>query len=513
MLFNSSIFIFLFLPITLLIFAGFSRLKWHTISKAWLVLTSLVFYGYWNVSYLKLIIFSMLFNYTIGVLIGRQHQTNPEISGQSWKSPALLLLGISVNLLGLGYYKYSSFILDNINALMGSKFSLGNILLPLAISFFTFQQIAYLVDSYRGNTQNYNLLDYSLFVIFFPQLIAGPIVHHGDIVPQFIEKKVDKFNWENMSIGITIFALGLFKKVIFADTISAYSTPLFNAAEAGTILSFYEVWCGLLAYTLQLYFDFSGYSDMAVGIARMFGIILPINFNSPYQADSIIDFWRRWHITLSNFLRDYLYIPLGGNRKGNLRRYFNLMITMLLGGLWHGANWTFVIWGGLHGFYLVINNVYVSSTKSFFTQENQQNNIVHKLFNRSITFLAVIVSWIFFRSESINGAMSIVKSMLGLNGISVKLSFSNISPNNLIDLSGIIWLILLLSIVWFSPNTQQIMSKYKPVLNMDKYSEKINSIFSWKPNLFWAVSLGLILFMSLSKVLEANQSEFLYFQF
>ncbi|MBK1990341.1 MBOAT family protein [Sphaerospermopsis aphanizomenoides BCCUSP55] len=512
MLFTSSIFSFLFLPITLLVFAGCSRLKWHTIAKAWLIFASFVFYGYWNVAYLSLIIPSMLFNYGIGVLIGKQYENQDHLE-QSWKPKILMLLGIAVNLVLLAYFKYANFILDNINTLFGINFNVGNIILPLGISFFTFQKIAYLVDSYRGNTKNYNLLDYSLFVIFFPQLIAGPIVHHGDIVPQFAAKKDNKINWENISIGVTIFALGLFKKVIFADTISAYSTPMFNAAEAGTILSFYEAWAGLLAYTLQLYFDFSGYSDMAIGLARMFGIILPVNFNSPYQADSIIEFWRRWHITLSNFLRDYLYIPLGGNRKGNFRRYLNLMITMLLGGLWHGANWTFVIWGGLHGLYLVINNIYILMKKSFLTSENHKDNLVSKVFNRGITFLAVIIAWIFFRAESIDGAINIFKSMLGINGIAVNFSLPYISPNNLIDIYGLICLLVLLIIVFFIPNTQQIMSNYTPVLNMDKTTKKIASILLWKPNLFWAINLGLILFISLSKVLEANKSEFLYFQF
>jgi alginate O-acetyltransferase complex protein AlgI len=513
MLFNSSVFIFLFLPITLLCFALFIRLKWYEISKAWLILASLVFYGYWNIDYVKLIIAIMFFNYGVGFLINKQSQIDSEKSEKTWKSKALMIFGIVVNLTLLAYFKYANFFLKNISVLTGINFNIGKILLPLGISFFTFQKIAYLVDSYKGYTKNYNLLDYSLFVIFFPQLIAGPIVHHSDIVPQFADKTNNKVTWQNISVGVTIFSLGLFKKVILADTISAYGTPVFYAAEAGTRLSFYEAWAGLLAYTLQLYFDFSGYSDMAIGIARMFGIVLPVNFNSPYKADSIIDFWRRWHITLSNFLRDYLYIPLGGNRKGNFRRYLNLMITMLLGGLWHGANWTFVIWGGLHGFYLIINHLYIHKIKSLTISSNKQSNIAVILFNRMITFGAIIFAWIFFRAESIDGSINILKSILGFNGIPIKLSASAISPNNLLNINGILWLIALLLIVWFAPNTQQIMSNYNPALNIDKYHEKISSILSWKPNLFWGLSLGLILFIALSKVLQANESEFLYFQF
>ncbi len=313
MLFNSYEFIFLFLPITLLGFHLIGKHEHYRIAIAWLVGASLFFYGWWNPAYLGLILFSILFNYSIGVLLGNS-------PGNKLSKKTILTIGVSINLLVLGYYKYANFFVDTLNALNSTNIVLYEVILPLAISFFTFQQITYLVDSYRGQTKEYKFLHYCLFVTFFPQLIAGPIVHHKEMLPQFANNIVYKIRSKNLAIGITIFALGLFKKVVLADGVSVYSTPVFDAAESGVILTFFEAWAGALAYTFQLYFDFSGYSDMAIGIARMFGILLPLNFNSPYKSTSIIDFWRRWHITLSRFLRDYLYIPLGGNKKGKLRR-------------------------------------------------------------------------------------------------------------------------------------------------------------------------------------------------
>jgi D-alanyl-lipoteichoic acid acyltransferase DltB (MBOAT superfamily) len=474
----------------------------------------------------------MVFNYRVGILLGGQYQLEQEYPGNRFTSKLLLGLGITINLIVLGYYKYANFLVNSVNSLIGTDFNLGTIVLPLAISFFTFQKIAYLVDSYCGKTQNYKFLDYCLFVIFFPQLIAGPIVHHWEIVPQLAKKNITKFSPDNLALGITIFSLGLFKKVIIADGVATYATPLFNAVESGEVLDLLVAWCGALAYTFQLYFDFSGYSDMAIGIARMFGILLPLNFNSPYKANSIIDFWRRWHITLSRFLKEYLYIPLGGNRNGELRRYINLMITMLLGGLWHGASWTFVIWGGLHGVYLTINHLWNSVNKSLDLQF-KQSSVVNTIISRIITFLAVVVAWVFFRAESLDGAISILKSMAGLNGISVPSSLANkfgqLQPYlislgiefNSASSSGLInsykitvfWLIILLFIVWFAPNTQEIMSQYKPVLMARKPNRLNNHIWFWKPTLAWAVILSLVSFIAISKVLSAETSNFLYFQF
>ncbi|WGV27398.1 MBOAT family O-acyltransferase [Halotia branconii] len=465
------------------------------------MIASLFFYAWWNPKYLLLLLVSISFNFFIG------HTLNQNLRSPARKK-ALLILGVTINLVLIGYFKYANFFVANVTDILGINFNLQNIILPLGISFFTFQQIAYLVDSYRNETQNYNFVDYCLFISFFPQLIAGPIIHHSEVMPQFNDKTVYRFNSENLAVGITIFTLGLFKKVVLADNIAIYASPVFNAAAQGVLPTFLESWVGALAYTLQLYFDFSGYSDMAIGIARMFGIKLPINFFSPYKASSITDFWRRWHITLSNFLRDYIYIPLGGNRQGEMRRNLNLMITMLLGGLWHGAGWQFIFWGGLHGFYLVINHQWNALQKSY---NYKVDNWLSLKVSWFITFIAIVFAWVFFRSENMSTALIIIKSMVGLNG----LSFSN--ELIMIGRKKIVFdILILLAIAWFMPNVQEWMSKYEPVLNYDKVKRlsSNNIVWSrlqWQPNQIYAVvtsGLTVIAFLHLAKV-----SEFLYFDF
>ena len=355
MLFNSYEFIFFFLPVVL---AGFFALGTRGKARAavgFLVVSSLFYYGWWDPTYLLLILASIGVNYRLGAALSRAREDGADgVSRGRW----LLRLGVALNLGALGWFKYANFVVDNVNSALGSDVHLAKIVLPLAISFFTFQQIAYLVDSHRGEAREHRFLHYCLFVTFFPQLIAGPIVHHGEMLPQFADGKTYRFRAENLSVGATVFFIGLFKKVVFADTIAQYGTPVFDAAANGVPMTFLPAWAGALAYTLQIYFDFSGYSDMAIGLGRMFGVRLPLNFHSPYKAVNIIDFWRRWHMTLSRFLRDYLYIPLGGNRNGKLKRYRNLFLTMVLGGMWHGAGWTFLVWGTLHGVYLMINHAW-----------------------------------------------------------------------------------------------------------------------------------------------------------
>ena len=466
MLFNSFEFIFVFLPITILVFHLIGKQGHHRVAIAWLVGASLFFYGWWNPAYLGLMIFSILFNYSIGASLSNT-------SGHKLSSKTILTIGVAVNLVVLGYYKYANFFVDTLNSLGDTHLILHEVILPLAISFFTFQQIAYLVDTYRGETKEYNFLHYCLFVTFFPQLIAGPIVHHKEMLPQFAKDVVYKLNSRNLAIGLTIFTLGLFKKVVLADGISVYATPVFDAAEAGVVLTFFEAWAGALAYTFQLYFDFSGYSDMAIGIARMFGIRLPLNFNSPYKATSIIDFWRRWHITLSHFLRNYLYIPLGGSRKGEVRRYINLMITMVLGGLWHGAGWTFVLWGALHGFYLMINHGWSAIFKGKIKTK------VGLIIAWAITFLAVVISWVPFRAESIEGMGNVLSGMFGLHGVG---EYSFITW---------VWLLILLLISTLATNTSSIVNReLKPIVS---------------------VLIGFLFFISILFI--NNKSEFLYFQF
>ena len=406
MLFNSYEFLFLFLPITLIVFFAIARTD-KRMASTWLVGASLFFYGWWNPAYLGIILCSILFNFVVGSVLNDDNE--------KWPRKMVLTCGIVANLVLLGYYKYANFFVDSANAVLGDVFLLDSILLPLAISFFTFQQIAYLIDTYRGETKELDFLHYCLFVTFFPQLIAGPIVHHKEMLSQFARASLYSVNIRRHAVGYTIFTLGLFKKVVLADGIAAYATPAFYAADSGIALTLFEAWTGSLAYTLQLYFDFSGYSDMAIGLARMFGIRLPLNFNSPYKATSIIDFWRRWHMTLSRFMRDYVYIPLGGNKRGIIgSQRTNLMATMLLGGLWHGAGWNFLFWGGLHGCYVIINNKWRASHTGKAAATARE-----KLFGWSITFIAVVFAWVPFRAETMEGTKNMIFGMLGFNGISL----------------------------------------------------------------------------------------------
>ncbi|WP_313305730.1 MBOAT family O-acyltransferase, partial [Stutzerimonas balearica] len=345
MLFNSPEFILFFLPITFIIYTALDRQGLYAPARLFLVTSSLFFYGWWNIAYLPLLIGSVLVNFGIGT------QLNSAALRQKfmWRK-ALLAGGITANLAVLAYFKYADFLIGNLNTAFDTPFALPEIVLPLAISFFTFQQIAYLVDNYRTGETEQSFVNYALFISFFPQLIAGPIVHHKEMMPQFALRTGVQELYRNISLGLFIFSIGLFKKVILADTFAQWATLGFD--EKST-LGFLEAWMTSFSYTFQLYFDFSGYTDMAIGAALLFNIRLPINFNSPYKALTIQDFWRRWHITLSRFLRDYLYIPLGGNRGGQWRTCINLMITFILGGLWHGAGWMFVCWGALHGAALV----------------------------------------------------------------------------------------------------------------------------------------------------------------
>src|SRR5450830_1540606 len=351
MLFNSYQFIFLYLPVTLAAFALLGRFS-HRASIIWLALASLVFYGHWNLHDVPVLCGSILFNFMLSGMISRAES---EPLGKR-----LLAFALVANLGALGYYKYSGFAATELAAIGLDTSSFAAPTLPLGISFFTFTQIAFLVDCFQRKAAERNFPSYFLFVTYFPHLIAGPVLHHKEMMPQFNAKRSSFLDAGGLAIGVTMFAIGLFKKVVLADSVAGYANQGFGAAASGVSLTPIEAWSAALSYTFQLYFDFSGYSDMAIGLSRMFGIRLPLNFDSPYKAASITEFWRRWHMTLSRFLRDYLYIPLGGNRKGPTRRYVNLLTTMVLGGLWHGAGWTFVAWGALHGAYLCIDHVWTA---------------------------------------------------------------------------------------------------------------------------------------------------------
>ncbi len=403
MLFNSPEFLFGFLPITLF---GFFLLARHGtgLALAWLTLASLFFYAWWSPVWLPLMLASIAFN----LLAART------IAGHAF-GRALLFGAIAINLAALAYFKYSAFLADNLAWLAGSSLRWEAGELPLGISFFTFTQIAFLVDVHQRKTSDFHPLRYGLFVTYFPHLIAGPILHHKEMMPQFARPDIFRFDAARLADGGVIFILGLFKKTVLADAFGGYARPAF-AAAANNPLSFFESWGAALSYTLQIYFDFSGYSDMAIGLALMIGITLPMNFHSPYKARNIAEFWRRWHITLSRFLRDYLYIPLGGNRRGPVRQQLNLMTTMLLGGLWHGAGWTFVIWGGLHGLYLAVFHAWQRVAAHWQPTTNQWATAVTVPLAWLATFLAVVVAWVFFRAENLRAASSILRGMAGQQG-------------------------------------------------------------------------------------------------
>jgi alginate O-acetyltransferase complex protein AlgI len=402
LLFNSYEFILAFLPITFFIFFYLNHKRLTIASKGFLVFSSLFFYSWWNIAYLPLILISMLFNYVIGNILNKEIKENKK----SFSKKSILIFGIVCNVSLLGYFKYADFFIENFNIAIGTNINLLHLLLPLAISFFTFQQIAYLVDSYRQETKEYDFLNYALFVTFFPQLIAGPIVHHKEMMPQFANNRNMVKNYRNIALGIFIFSMGLFKKVVIADTFAAWANIGFDTA---TTLNLLEAWATSLSYTFQLYFDFSGYTDMAIGIALLFNIKLPINFNSPYKALNIQDFWRRWHITLSRFLRDYIYIPLGGNKKGSFSTYSNLLSTFVIGGFWHGAGWTFLFWGFLHGMALIMHRLW--------------SNLGFKMWTWLawfITFNFVNIAWVFFRAKEWDDAIKVLRGMFGSTGIVLK---------------------------------------------------------------------------------------------
>ena len=527
MLFNSYEFILAFLPISFLGYFWLARYGVE-VAIAWLVAASLFFYGWWNPAYLVLIVASMVINFYVGRLLGRR--------GGAGRSGQRLVLagGVALNLMVLAYFKYAGFFVDNLNLAAGTSLDLGDIVLPLAISFFTFQQIAYLVDAYQGITREYRFSHYALFVTFFPQLIAGPIVHHSEMLPQFMRAENLRPRARNLAIGSSIFAIGLFKKAVLADGIAVYATPVFDAAAAGDTLTFFEAWGGALAYTLQLYFDFSGYSDMAIGAARMFGIRLPLNFHSPYKATNIVEFWRRWHMTLSRFLRDYLYIPLGGNRSGRVRRYINLMVTMLLGGLWHGAGWTFVAWGALHGAYLVINHAWMRLRRTV-GGVLLRPSAVGRFGGWLVTFLAVVVGWVFFRATDFDAAVAMLRGMAGLNGVAIPNAiYVRLGP--LSDwLAGMgvtsylghgrqfvftyLWVLCLLPVALFMPNTQQVMRRYRPALLRHvsppgaalTFGERALRWLAWRPTGSWVVVIAVVAALGLLAL--TSVSEFLYFQF
>lgn len=488
MLFNSLEFLFIFLPVTFFVYFALNKAKFVKPALAWLTAASLFFYAYWKLDYLVLILCSMVFNYSVGYTLS--HPTSLKINRKM-----LFIFGLLGNLALLCYFKYFDFLINNINLVLHTGFDTLKIALPLGISFFTFTQIAYLADAYKQEVREYDFLNYALFVTFFPHLIAGPILHHSEMMPQFANLRRKIINPKNISIGMFLLSVGLFKKVVIADNLSLFVQQIFDSVHT---MGFWESNLGALAYTFQLYFDFSGYCDMALGIGYLFNIVLPINFNSPYKADSIQDFWRRWHITLSRFLRNYIYIPLGGNRRGELKTYRNLFLTFLIGGIWHGANLTFIAWGFLHGVAAVVHRFWTKLNSKINPQISpkispQINPKISHIIAVIGTFLFINITWVFFRSPSIHRAVDILKSMAGLNGFGAleinKMKF--VFQDGNIKIS-VFLLVACFVLAFFFKNSNEWAQRLKP-----------NRIY---------LTITLVLFI-VSVLLLNTVSEFLYFQF
>ena len=525
MLFNSYSFLFIYLPIVFIGMLVLGRIR-PVLAACWLGLASLTFYAVWDARYLLLLLGSIFGNYLAGYLIGCNRNGPRE-----GRARAALWTAIAVNLGVLGYFKYWMFLVITANQALSATLPVPEIILPLGVSFFTFTQIAFLVDVYRGEVVEYSFPQYVLFVTYFPHLIAGPVLHHKQMMPQFADVKTCKIDYTNVAVGLSIFMLGLAKKVLIADYFAEYASRFFDAVRAGHDPRFFESWIGALTYAFQLYFDFSGYCDMAIGVSLLFNVRLPLNFNSPYKAVSIIDFWKRWHMTLSSFLRDYLYIPLGGNRQGPWRRYVNLLATMLIGGLWHGAGWTFVAWGGLHGLYLIINHGWRSLSKRLpWSVETRMERAA----GGALTFIAVVVAWVFFRADRFATAWRIVAGMLGKHGVSMPKSLGHqiaaishsmhwklhklyksdgLTP--LMNMSAMAYAMVGLGcvLVWFCPNLPQIFSEYRPTWDQWVDNQGAVGWIHWRPTAPWALAISALFIVCLYYMATSRVSEFLYFQF
>ena len=534
MLFNSNTFLFAFLPTVFVGFLLINRYLGIAYAQLWLAAASIIFYGWANWEFVPLLLFSITVNYIVGGTLSRRR-------AMGLLTPGILGLGVVFNLLLLGYFKYAGFLDANVEAATGVSLGLMGVVLPVGISFYTFTQIAFLVDAARGDAQEYDLKRYVLFVTFFPHLIAGPIIHHKEMMPQFARLTAKGETLENLSVGLVLFAIGLAKKCIIADPLGSFASPIFARAESGEELHFFIAWAGVLAYTFQIYFDFSGYSEMAIGLARMFGVKFPANFNSPYKATSIVDFWRRWHMTLSRFLRDYVYVPLGGNRKGDLRRYVNLMAVMLVGGLWHGASWTFVLWGGLHGSYLLVNHAWSAACEKQLLPISAVRAIGHASW--ALTFFAVTVAWVTFRAESLDGAFRLYQAMFLFDGLSLPVEAEQVvrallpatwastiqffAENSREQFYlGLIWIFVAAGIAFLMPNALQITAAARPTTDFAAVSAQwakaaqrpVLAAFSRTlPRLALgtsgAIAWGMLLFLAVRTINAAVETEFLYFQF
>jgi len=545
MLFNSYPFIFIFLPLTFIgsfLLGAYSR----KLAILWLGAASMVFYGFWDTKFVSLLLGSIVANYYFGRWLDQARIGNKAYLGR------LLFVAILANLLVLGYFKYCNFFIGTFVEVFGGKFVPFDIILPLGISFFTFTQIGFLVDVSRGLTSEASLGRYLLFVTYFPHLIAGPLLHHKQVMPQFLDKTAFRLNAENITVGLTIFVLALAKKIFLADSFGEIVDPIFQSVDSGHQPKLFEAWSVALAYAMQMYFDFSAYSEMAIGLSLMFNIRLPLNFNSPFKANSVIDYWQRWHISLTKYIYEYLYTPITlkfmrlGLGKSPVTEYIYTVllptiITFLIIGLWHGANWTFIVFGALHASYMVINYLWISLKKR---NKWKPSSLSYLLICRILTYMSVVIALVFFRAETVSTGLRVVEGMFGGNGISLPSSITNILPSELISLArpyvyfeGLLpntatqlnplWVICLLGvghvIVWSLPNIHQIMNKYKiSVEDLNNKSQKIRSTvqkfgwlqsIAWRPTTAGALSLGVLFFCLIVAMASNKPSTFLYYQF
>lgn len=536
MLFNSSEFILLFLPVVLIGFFVIAGLRLPRVAALWLTVASLVFYSWWRPANLPLLLISMAVNYWLGGLLVREARK------------PVLALGIAFNVLLLGYFKYSIFALTTVNTVFGGDWHVPHVILPLAISFFTFQQIAYLVDAYGGRVSERDPLNYALFITFFPHLIAGPITHHREMLAQFSAPDRFRPRWDLIGLGATLFLIGLFKKVMVADPFGVAVRPIFALADHGGV-DFVQGWTGALSYTLQIYFDFSGYTDMAIGLGLLFGISLPPNFNSPYKARNIIEFWSRWHMTLTRFLTAYIYNPIVVSltrrrvtkrlplpRRGRMSpgTFVALVaiptgFTMLISGVWHGAGWQFIIFGLLHGVYLTIAHAW-RAWKAHRGIPLESNNPLAVAGSVLLTFLCVIVALIFFRAPSVGAALDMLRGMAGLNGIMLPRPFAQlpvvpaiaqalgiqIGSIDLFEISYVVRIVLFLIVVWTFPNAYQWLREHRTALDFEPGSTWMArhlKVATWRPTPAIGLAVGVMATVTLLYALSSAPTEFLYFQF
>ena len=522
MLFNSFEFIFGFLPATLVCFyaIGVVSREW---ALRWIIFISFVFYAWWRPLNVLLIAPSILINFATARLLQRLSEDDE----RSGAARAVLLLGLAFNVAFLGYFKYSDFARGTVNDIFGTNLVLTHVILPLGISFITFQKIAFLIDVHAKRVKSFSLQDYCLFVLFFPQLIAGPIVHYREMMPQFHSASC-RFNKKDLAVGLTLFSFGLFKKVVLADHIASFVTPIYGQAASAGGISVLMAWAAAVGFTLQIYFDFSGYSDMALGLGRFFGIRLPQNFNSPLQASSIIDFWQRWHMTLTRFLTAYIYNPLtlSSTRRRMSKGHpalagqnttvgafidllmFPLLLTMLISGLWHGAGYGFIVWGFLHGAYLTINHAWRLIRPRLWSDRTSYERFMRPT-GWLLTFTCVAVSMVFFRSSTMASAIDILQGLIGLNGVALP------APDTAAGqglLRMLIWIVALTFIAVVCPNTLQILARYEPALGVKPQAAGDGRrLLEWNPSPAWAIAVSIIAAVAVSYM--QGYSEFLYWQF